>query len=458
MKKPVINKSTSILSIYFVLQLVFIFFFAAGPYVDEGIYLEGGIRIINGEEARLWGNWHNGSPYLWSILAAFIYDFYGLIGVRVFVLVISVCILIVALKISNHYPWSPDKKWILISILLFGPFLWLSHLGIYDMYALLFFILAEYFCLKFSKSKKVTYILFAGLLISLSILSKYAFAIFTPIIFLNLFLRERSFKLIFALTIFAVLPILFHNLFLFESIFPPSYWSFEVLGQNRTWVTSFFLCFFYFFPILFAILSTVSSELMWKEKVFWLVVVLIFPLFHIMTGNPTSQAKHFIYATVYASPFIAISVQKMAQKYKFAVVLLAVFCALQFLIHEYNNVNVKPALTFFEENVDRKTTIASNVGAYVLMFELIDDLDNAENQILRWNPDVSEEVLAKSDYVLWAKFPSDEMALIKLQNEFHIVNSYSSTFVRERTSKGLDFGIHTLDVLILKREKTTAEP
>lgn len=83
--------------------------FNQGPNSDEGIYLIAGLELLDGFTDS-YSSWHNGSPYIWSLLAGWMYSFSSLIMVRIFTAVLATGILFQSYLHSKTFLSQKDAE------------------------------------------------------------------------------------------------------------------------------------------------------------------------------------------------------------------------------------------------------------------------------------------------------------------------------------------------------------
>ena len=135
------------------------------------------------------------------------------------------------LHCSSHVG-KENAWWSSLFLSLSGPFFFFSHIAVYDVLGLVFFMSSALFIQK----KNLAHIALAGIFAGLAIITKYAFIIYFPILFLLLYIvtEHRVFLKSLIFLLFSVIIPIFHNLIVFKSLFPDSYASYQAteLGFN----------------------------------------------------------------------------------------------------------------------------------------------------------------------------------------------------------------------------------
>lgn len=429
----------TILIIFFVVQVVFIFLFSNGPKGDEGIYILTGLQLLEGAP-DIYSGWHNGSPYVWSIIAGFVYSETSFLGVRIFTVFISTIILVLAYFHNLYHSNSKDAKLSLVLLTVFGPFFFFSHIAVYDVLALLFFMLSLV-CLQ----RKRLYITFsAGLFAGMAMITKYAFVIYFPVLGiygLLIYSQKRSINALFFL--FATsLVFLTHNLVVFDALFPTSYGSYQSTKSGFSNLFSIGICLFILLPILLVLTFSKLKNSGTKERTyFFSLALLIWPLFHFITGNPTSAEKHLVYAFFLTSPFILPHFKNLVFKFRTRTISIAlILMIVQLLILEMSWSNVYPANKKLMSSVTESSKILSNMGTYRLKFELFENLHNVDSQIINYKDRL--DAIENYEFILWQTTPNAQMEewLNERMEEFTPILEYSDTYLG--SDNFVPYGLH----------------
>lgn len=430
----------TILIIFFVVQVIFIFLFSNGPKADEGIYILAGLQLLEGAP-DIYSGWHNGSPYVWSIIAGFVYSKTSFLGVRIFTALISMVILALAYFHNLYHSNPKDAKLSLILLTLFGPFFFFSHIAVYDVLALLFFMLSVV-CLQ---QQRFFATFFAGLFAGLAMITKYAFVIYFPILgiyALLIYSQRRSINALFFL--FATgLIFLTHNLVVFDALFPTSYGSYQSTKSGFSSLFSIGISLFILLPILlvltFSKLKNSGTEKKWTY--FFSLALLIWPLFHVFTGNPTSAEKHLIYAFFLTSPFILPHFKNLVFRFRVRTISIALILMLiQLLILEMSWSNVYPTNKKLISSVREDSKILSSMGTYRLKFELFGKLNDVDSQIINYKDRLDS--IENYEFILWQTTPNTEMEewLSERMREFTPILEYSDIYLG--SDNFVPYGLH----------------
>lgn len=441
-----------IIVLYFCFALLSVFLLQQGPSGDEGIYILAGLELLNGAPDS-YSSWHNGSPYIWPILAGSIFSVSNLFILRLFTSLLGCLILWFTFQINRSFHSYERSVNAVILICTFGSFFSLIQLAAYDILGLFFFAASLYFILR----KTYFSTCFAGVLFGFSVLTKYAFIIFSPAVLLFVLFaipKQRAISAsLFVLATTAI--VLTHNLIVFSDIVPISYQSYEAIGSIYNSLYSIGISIFTLFPLfVYAVLyrKEVSLNTSWKF-LFWFGL-LIWPIFHIVTGNPVSANKHLMYALVFSSPLLVFLFEKAVDplNVRSALLILTLF-GIQFFVIFQSWLNLQPANEYLETKVVESSKIISNAGTYRSSFYLFDKMPNVSNQLVNFHS-LSEEERANPDeydFILW-KYVTDSSLTTWLKNQkedFEEVYSYTDWFIGAEDH--LPYGVHNIKVSIFRQ-------
>lgn len=419
----------TILIVFFVVQVIFILFLSNGPKADEGIYILAGQQLLEGAP-DIYSGWHNGSPYMWSIVAGFVYSHTSFLGVRIFTLLLSALILVLTYlhNLSHHNP--TDAKLSLILLTGFGPFFFFSHIAVYDVLALLFFMLSVVSI----QQKKSSFTLLAGLFAGMAMITKYAFIIYFPVLCIFAFLTHSHKKTLHSLLFLMATALIFftHNFIVFEAFLPTSYDSYKSTKSGFNSLFAIGICLFILLPlgVLLFFSKWKNSGIGKKWNYFLILALATWPLFHVITGNPTSAEKHLVYAFVLISPFILPHFKYLLENFRVHTISIALILMLvQVSILEMSWSNVSPANDTLMATVTNSSKTLSNMGTYRLKFELFTSLDNVDEQIINYKDRTDE--IDNYEFILWQTTSNIEMEkwITDREKDFTPILMYSDIFL-----------------------------
>tara|TARA_R110002096_G_scaffold183757_12_gene361926 strand:+ start:10296 stop:11654 length:1359 start_codon:yes stop_codon:yes gene_type:complete len=445
-----IPKIAYLFGLYFILGLLFIFFAANGAKGDEGIYILSGLQLLDGLPDTF-SSWHNGSPYLWSLLAGFTYKVSSLEGVRILTLLLSITILILNYFHCSSHVGKENAWWSSLFLSLSGPFFFFSHIAVYDVLGLVFFMSSALFIQK----KNLAHIALAGIFAGLAIITKYAFIIYFPILFLLLYIvtEHRVFLKSLIFLLFSVIIPIFHNLIVFKSLFPDSYASYQATELGFNSLYSLGVSLFILLPIILVFLVPSARNQVRKSKISYLFAgsLLIWPVFHILTGNPTSAEKHIVYAVVFATPLVALPFKHLLTTHATKTISVALFLFFaQAFILESSWSNLAPASDFLQKKITASDNILSNAGTYRFKYQLYDSLNVVDSQVIDFShlASLQQIDLDTYDYIVWHQTNDKELQTFLANNDSSFVEvfQYTDTFIG--ADDYLPYGLHVISTTV----------
>ncbi len=426
-----------------------------GPSGDEGIYILSGLELLDGLPDT-YSSWHNGSPFIWSLFAGWIYSFTSLIGLRIITVLIGTTILYLTYLHSKEFMAEKDARLTVLIFALFAPFWTFSQIAVYDVPGLLFFMLAVVLIHK----KKIGFIFLAAIFAGLSVLAKYAFIIFFPFLMLFLvFSYERKWMApLLLLCGVSGSVVVIHNLLVFESIIPVSYDSYTVnsvrLGFNSLY--SLGISFFMLFPFILNYLITRSKiNLPKKWILLFLCGLLLWPTFHIISGNPVSAQKHILFGLVFSAPLLVFNFKEtLAKAPKTTLLIGGLIFFLQYIVIFNSWSDLWKANEILSENITEESTIISNVGTYRTRFALYESMPEVSKQIQNYQEltDAEKNEVAPADLLLWKEVPESEMQnwFQYQQSNYKKIDSYIDFFIGAEDH--LPWGFHTIEISVYQKK------
>lgn len=440
-----------LLVLFFVFGLLSILFNWIGPSADEGIYIIAGLELLDGGPDS-YSNWHNGSPYFWALISGWIYSHSSLQVVRIFTLLLSTGIVYLQFLHCKFFFSEKEATYSVLLILLFAPFFSFAQIAVYDVFAFFFFMLSTVIIQK----KHLLYLIVAGVLSGLAIVTKYAFIIFFPILLLFILLRDYKNKIL-TLGVFSIsagIVVIIHNLIVFNSFIPTSYSSYEATKIGYNLVDSLGITSFIVFPLLLIMVFNKKELGLQKKWIYlFLVGLSIWPLFHLVTGNPTSAQKHIIYGIVFSIPLFVLPFKNLLLNYKKPFIITSsLLFIVQFFFLGNSWSNIAPANTKLFDVVSINSTIVSTAGTYRTRYFLFEQLENSSSQIFNFHQLTNSQLENTSNYEFFLlKKTNDskiEKWLEKNKTSFTPVLTYSDWFVGAEDH--LSYGIHNLEMTLYR--------
>ncbi len=319
-----------ILLSFITLQLWVVAIQKTGPFFDEAIYIVSGLRFLEGKGI---GDgylvWFAGS-YLWPIISALGFKVAGLVGSRALAILFASGALLAVSKATENLFGSKAAFWTLLTLGFCGPFLALAHLGVYDLPALFGIAVSFWAITKLAKSDHRFYLLISALSFAFAVLSKYPVGIMLlPLVTLLIILRKKSATTDFALFCFITFAFLLAFLYPFR----------DQLGQWPNWtiqnkptfgLTRLTITFEILYLSLVVLLLAIGGALVSLKKVSKKLVLvllgslLIWPAYHLLSGNPIGLSKHLNFGFLFAFPIIGVFFDFLWSKTKIIALLLSI--------------------------------------------------------------------------------------------------------------------------------------
>ncbi|GCE06086.1 hypothetical protein KDAU_34150 [Dictyobacter aurantiacus] len=321
------------LLLFALIQGMIIYAQKTGPFYDEAIYATAGMRTLEGKGvADGYLVWFAGS-LLWPVLSAIGYNIHGLVGIRaVGVLLTFVAVLFSYLTAKNLF----GVKAAFFSVLLFifnGPLMALAHLGVYDIPALTCTSISLWAITRFKNGHRF-WLCVSAISLAIAMIAKYPIGLMMlPILGLLITFRQQKsitdvflFLFLFAAVFLAFfLPFQFQvgDWLLWSSQNKPTFGSTEamIIGAQLYWGL---------LPLCASLLGFCVAPKKKEALLLWLAG-LIWPAYHIISGNPVSDNKHVVFGFLFLYPLIGLFCAYLWQK-KWLGKPLVTFLCLIFLV------------------------------------------------------------------------------------------------------------------------------
>src|ERR1700730_2933072 len=126
-----------IVAAFLAVQVYVICFAANGPFVDEGLYIVAGTRVLEGRGlSDGYIKWFNGSPFVWPVIAALGHSLGGLPGARLMAAILSTVTLVAFARTAENLFGQSVAEWSALALAVNGLFMALAHFAVYDVAAL----------------------------------------------------------------------------------------------------------------------------------------------------------------------------------------------------------------------------------------------------------------------------------------------------------------------------------
>jgi hypothetical protein len=283
-----------------------------GPFLDEGIYISAGLRILDGHGlSDHYLTWFSGS-LLWPAIAGLGWKLAGLAGARAAAAVCVTIGLAGATMAAGNLYGSRVRAAAALAAVTSGPVVALGHLAVYDTLAVAATGGAFWALTEFLRRDDRSWLCAAALLYALAGLAKYPALFFDapPLVLLIVVTRGRKMSLdlgVFAFIVAATLLIYLLSfraqLSAFESFRTQDNPTFNVTRAQLVDLQIYFTA----VPLSLAI---AGMMLVPRRRVGLALLsgVIGPPLYHLYTGNPSGDQKHVVFAILFMLPLIGVAV------------------------------------------------------------------------------------------------------------------------------------------------------
>ncbi len=371
-----------VIAAFALVQVAIIFFFANGPFVDEGNYIVAGMRLWQGY--GLTDNyivWFSGSPFAWPFFVGLGYWLGNLEGARLAALVFALLSLIALAQATEILFDERVSAWTILALCLNGLFIALAHFAAYDLLALCCLAFALWLLARYFQKPNNLSLILAAIFLGVGVIAKYPFLLMVP--FLGLLLmtqtprtgRERRRDIfLFAGAVCSI--VLLYVVPLGERL---SRYVIFAANLNRNFQRDFNLTLVmttYFVGIPF-ILSGIGGVWLWRMRrtklaiTLWLGL-LQWPIYHLITTNHLSEQKHVVFGFFLSYPLVGFLFQRLwlsSKKYLVPLLLTVLFFAgrFQWYSQEYSWVDLRPAIIYLTRNLTFNDTAAADTTSVFTM-------------------------------------------------------------------------------------------
>ena len=322
-----------IVAAFLAVQVYVICFAANGPFVDEGLYIVAGRRVLEGKGlSDGYITWFNGSPFVWPVIAALGHQLGGLPGARFMAAILSTVTLVAFARTAENLFGRPVAAWSALAFAVNGLFMALAHFAVYDVAAIAGLAVSMWWMTCSSTTGPSIWLVGAAIAFACAVISKYgSMLMIVPL--LGLVVSVRGFRrsgraLAVFLSVVGVILMAYFSLF-FGSLFPTS--SAAYLGQAFARSRGHIAALQVVFALAPFSLATIGALPAWRRGQRLLVVTCLlasslYPLFHLWSANFVSAQKHVVAGFLFAYLLAGVGLERLwASRSRLpAVVLLAV--------------------------------------------------------------------------------------------------------------------------------------
>lgn len=302
------QSAMAVLAIFLLVQIGFIILTNRSLFIDEAIYAAAGYRTLAGQGTNDgYLIWFAGS-LLWPVISALSHTILGVQGIRlVSVILITISLLFTYLSTKNIFN-EKTALWTMVLLTLSGLVQSLAHLGVYDAPAILGITFSFWAITKLAKNDNRKYLVLAAIGLAFAFICKYPTGLMAiqlgSLIWIIRKHRSMTDLVIYAFVTIGVILFFMYPVheqaglwFSWSSANKPSF------GLSRNII--FFQVLFYGFVYWLAMpICLVKSKINIQLKIWSASSLLMWPLYHLVSGNPVSMAKHFVLGFVFATPLL----------------------------------------------------------------------------------------------------------------------------------------------------------
>jgi hypothetical protein len=303
-----------------------------GPFFDEGIYVTAGLRILQGHGySDGYLGWFAGS-LLWPALAGSAYSIGGLLAARfVATLCLGVALLVVS-DVTRTVFGERAGLWATLAFALNGPVIALARLAVYDVVAVAGVAVSFWAIVQLARRDNRAWLVLAALAFTAAALSKYPSALMIlPLCgVLWALRRERAVLDIFALGFISVALLLMLFLPAREQVGGLLAWQIRnkpTFGSTRPMML-FAALWFTLAPALLACLGWRVAGSQRRLATILSLSLLLWPAYHLLSGNPVGDSKHVILGYLFAYPLIGLALATWSNVWKKPAVSIVITLAL----------------------------------------------------------------------------------------------------------------------------------
>ena len=291
------------------------------PFVDEGLYVVAGLRILEGHGlSDGYVGWFNGSPFVWPVIAAAGHHLGGLAGARLMAAVLSTATLIAAAAAARRLFGQSAAAWCALVLAVNGLFAALAHFAVYDVPALTCLAVSIWCVSRAAGAGGTRWAIAAAVAFALGVVAKYGYmAMAVPLIGLLVGVcgvgRSAGPVMAFASVSGAVAGAYF--LLCFGTLFPSSSGAYLTQAVSRTRAhVALLQVLFGLVPLALAIAGALALRRTPRGP--WLaaaclLALFVYPTFHLWTANFVSAQKHVVAGFLFGSLLAAVALERLWQ-------------------------------------------------------------------------------------------------------------------------------------------------
>jgi 4-amino-4-deoxy-L-arabinose transferase-like glycosyltransferase len=291
----------------------------SGPFVDEGLYVVAGQRVLEGHGlSDGYLAWFNGSPFVWPVLAALGHRVAGLEGARLVAIFLSAVALLAIAAAAARLFGARAAVWCVGVLALNGLFAALAHFAVYDVAALTCLAISIWCVSRSTGSDARGWIVAAAAVLALSVVAKYGYvAMVLPVVGLLVSTRGVRAGARSALLFMAVFAGIVGAYFLasFGTLVPPSSGAYleQSFSRTRGHIATLQVV-FGAVPLALALAALPGVRRRaggWARAAVCVLALFVYPAFHLWTGNFVSGQKHVVAGFLFASMLAGVTLDRL---------------------------------------------------------------------------------------------------------------------------------------------------
>jgi len=302
-----------------VLGLWFLFCLATldynGPFFDEGIYATAGQRTLEGHgytDGYL--RWFYGT-LLWPVLSALGYKVAGLTGTRIVALILATIAFTAVSRAAKNLFGQKASFWTAATFAISGPFLALARLGVYDTLALAGIAVSFLAVTELERSDNRTWLGLAAIASTIGIFAKYPTGLMLVSTCATILVLRKE-TVVMDLGVFG-----FMSLAILLAFFLPvrgqlvSLANWYVTNSPTFGITPLMTGFRILYLSGAPFLLALSGWFVAKDKrglaSVLLLSLMVWPAYHLISGNPVSLSKHLVLGHLFAYPLVGLALSTL---------------------------------------------------------------------------------------------------------------------------------------------------
>lgn len=319
-----------IVAVFLAVQVCIIWFAANGPFVDEGLYIVAGMRVLEGKAVPDgYSAWFNGSPFVWPVIAALGHHVGGLAGARLVAVILSTVALVAFARTAESLFGRSVADWCALSFGLNGLFMALAHFAVYDVAAVAALAVSMWCMTRAPISDASTWVVAAGVAFAGAVIAKYGYMpMVVPLLGLLVSVldgkRSRRALVIFV-SVAGVILTTYFWLF-FGSLVPASSAAYlgQTFGRSRGHIAVLQLI----FGLVPFVLASAGAVVAWRRGkrrlvLTCLLALAVYPAFHLWTANFVSAQKHVVAGFLFAYLLAGLALERLWTSRSRATVVMA---------------------------------------------------------------------------------------------------------------------------------------